>query len=319
MQYGPRITAIILYLYVGQFLSKKRTASALAELFGSPVCAGAVAAMTSRAAGALGGFTGWVRARLAAEPVVHFDETGLRVEGKLRWGHSASTGNYSLIYVHDRRGTEGMDAAGVLPAFTGIAVHDAWAPYDTYQVLTHALCNAHLLRELQAVTDLAEQGSWCWATQAGDALRELNDLVSGALAACTNPDGADLGRLDPVAVAGAVHRYRSAALRGVDATRARTSKLMRKHNALAHRLLDRQDDYLRFTVDPRVPFNNNAERDRRMIKLWQKVSGYLRTLTGTQQFCAIRSYLATAAKHGVHFLAALTTLAEGRPWLPATT
>lgn len=147
--------------YVGQFLSKKRTASALAELFGSPVCAGTVAAMTSRAAGALGGFTGWVRARLAAEPVVHFDETGLRVEGKLRWGHSASTGNYSLIYVHDRRGTEGMDAAGCCPAFTGIAVHDAWAPYDTYQVLTHALCNAHLLRELQAVTDLAEQGSWC--------------------------------------------------------------------------------------------------------------------------------------------------------------
>jgi hypothetical protein len=97
------------------------------------------------------------------------------------------------------------------------------------------------------------------------------------------------------------------------------SKLMGKHNALARRLLDRQGDYLRFTLDPRVPFDNNAaEREIRMIKLRQKVSGCLRTLTGAQQFCAIRSYLATTAKHGIHFFAALTTLAEGRPWLPET-
>lgn len=94
---------------------------------------------------------------------------------------------------------------------------------------------------------------------------------------------------------------------------------MAKHHALARRLLDRQDDYLRFTRDPRVPFDNNAaEREIRMIKLRQKVSGCLRTLTGAQQFCTIRSYLATAAKHGVHFFEALTTLAEGRPWLPET-
>jgi hypothetical protein len=100
-------------------------------------------------------------------------------------------------------------------------------------------------------------------------------------------------------------------------TRTRASKLMAKHHALARRLIDRQDDYLRFTTDPRVPFDNNAaEREMRMVKLRQKVSGCLRTLTGAQQFCAIRSYLATAAKHGIHFFTALTTLAEGRPCLP---
>ena len=120
-------------------------------------------------------------------------------------------------------------------------------------------------------------------------------------------------------LAGAVHRYRSAALLGVAATRTRENKVMAKHHALARRLLDRQDDYLRFTVDPRVPFDNNAaEREIRMIKLRQKVSGCLRTLTGAQQFCSIRSYLATAVKHGIHFFEALTTLAEGRPWLPET-
>ena len=198
-------------------------------------------------------------------------------------------------------------------------MHDVWAPYDTYTSCTHALCGAHVLRELQAVTDLTEEGHWCWATQAGDALRELNELVNDALAACTNPDAPTLEGLDPAALTAAVHRYRSAALLGVQATGARTSKLMGKHNALARRLIDRQDDYLRFTRDPRVPFDNNAaEREIRMIKLRQKVSGCLRTLTGAQQFCAIRSYLATAAKHGIHFFAALTTLAEGHPWLPET-
>lgn len=312
VQYGPRITAIIVYLYVGQFLSRKRTAAALAELFGAPVSAGTVAAMTTRAAGGLDGFTEWVRAHLVAAQVVNFDETGLRVAGKLRWVHSASTGKYSLITVHDRRGTKGMDAAGVLPAFTGIAVHDAWAPYDTYKTITHALCGAHVLRELQAVTDLADADTWCWATQVGDALRELNELVNDTFAASDT-----LEDIDSAALADAVHRYRSAALLGVEATRARESKLMSKQNALARRLIDRQDDYLRFTLDPRVPFDNNAaEREIRMIKLRQKVSGCLRTLTGAQQFCTIRGYLATAAKHGIHFFDALTTLAEGRPWLP---
>jgi transposase len=317
VQYGPRITAIIVYLYVGQFLSKKRTAAALAELFGTPISEGTVAAMTTRAAKGLGGFLEWVRANLAAAEVVNFDETGLRVEGRLRWVHSASTGKYSLIFVHDRRGTRGMDAAGVLPEFAGVAVHDAWAPYDTYSRITHALCNAHVLRELQAVTDTTPEGQWCWAQQSADALREMNQLVKDALATSLNRD--DLDGIDATALAAAIHRYHSAALLGVEATRTRATKLMAKHHALARRLIDRQDDYLRFTLDPRVPFDNNAaEREVRMVKLRQKVSGCLRTLTGAQQFCAIRSYLATAAKHGIHFFAALTTLAEGRPCLPIT-
>ncbi|MEV6980423.1 transposase, partial [Sphaerisporangium sp. NPDC051017] len=112
--------------------------------------------------------------------------------------------------------------------------------------------------------------------------------------------------------------WRSAALIGRNDTAARSGTLMKKHNALATRILARQDDYLRFTRDQRVPFDNNAaERKIRMIKLRQKVSGCLRTLAGAEQFCAIRSYLATARKHGVGFFHALVELAEGRPWLPA--
>ncbi|WP_285509833.1 transposase [Actinokineospora sp. NBRC 105648] len=114
----------MVYLYVRQFLSNQHTAQALAGLFGAAVSPGAVASMTRRAATGLSGFLDVVRERIGGSEVAHFDETGLRVEGKLRLVHSASTGKYSLIAVHDKRGRVAMDAAGVLPSFTGVAVHD---------------------------------------------------------------------------------------------------------------------------------------------------------------------------------------------------
>ncbi|GER97942.1 hypothetical protein Acor_00040 [Acrocarpospora corrugata] len=313
VQYGTRITAIVLYLYIGQFLSKDRTAQALSELFGVPVSGATVLAMAARAAARLDGFLARACAEVAVSPVAHFDETGFRVAGRLHWVHSASTGKWSLITVHRKRGTEAMGAAGVLPVFGGVAVHDAWAPYDTYTQVTHALCNAHVLRELQQVIDTTPDGRWCWAAQAADALLEMKARVEAA------PAAGGLDRLDQDALAEQVQLWRSAVVIGANDTKARSSKLMRKQYALAVRMRDRQADYLRFTVDPLVPFDNNAaEREIRMIKLRQKVSGCLRTLAGAEQFCAIRSYLATARKHGVDFFHALVELAEGRPWLPGT-
>jgi transposase len=313
VQYGPRITAIVVYLYVGQFLSKKRTAQALAELFGTPVCDATVASMTARAADGLDGFLTRVGGRIAEAEVAGFDETGLRVAGRLAWVHCARTGKYTLITCHPQRGRDGINDAGVLGRFRGVAVHDAWAPYDTYVDVAHQLCCAHAQRELAAVADVAGPDvDWCWATQAGDTLVAMQKLVAEAVAA-----GADA--LDPDALADQVQLYRSAAQLGLTQTAARSSTVMRKHHALARRLLDRQDDYLRFTTNWRIPADNNgSERDIRMIKLRQKVSGCLRTLTGATQFCAIRSYLSTAAKHGKHSFDVLVMLTEGRPWLPAT-
>ena len=314
VQYGPRITAIILYLYVGQFMSKKRTAQALAELFGTPVSQGTVATMTTRAADGLDGFLDQVKDRIVESETAGFDETGLRVAGKLHWVHCARTGRYTLITCHTKRGREGIDDMGVLGLFRGVAVHDAWAPYDTYIESEHQLCCAHALRELQGVADTAPpDAQWCWATQVSDALVATQHLAADAIAT-----GAD--RIDPDALAEQVRRYRSAAQIGLTETAARSDKPMQKHNALARRLLDRQDDYLRFTTGRRIPADNNgSERDIRMIKLRQKVSGCLRTLTGAKQFCAIRSYLSTAAKHGRNFFDTFVMLAEGQPWLPATT
>jgi len=126
--------------------------------------------------------------------------------------------------------------------------------------------------------------------------------------------------VDPVALAAQVHSLRSAALIGASQTAARSGALMKKHHALARRLLDREGDYLRFTRDLRAPPDNNGtERDIRMANLRQKVSGSLRTLTGASQFCAIRSYLSTAAKHNLSFFDALVMLTNGEPWMPATT
>ena len=311
VQYGPRIAAAIVYLYIGQSLSKQRTAQALAELFGIPLSSGTVAGITARAAGRLGRFLEHAREQIAGSEVAGFDETGFRVDGRLHWVHCARTGKYTLLTVHPRRGIEAMEAMGILPSFTGIAIHDAWAPYDTYTTPDHQLCCAHALRELQAVTDATAEGQWCWATQAAEALTAMQELVAEAIS-----QGRDV--IDPAALAAQVHLYRSAALAGASQTAARSGKLMKKHNALARRLLARQDDYLRFTRDWRVsPDNNGSERDIRMTKLRQKVSGCLRTLAGARQFCAICSYLSTAAKHGLSFFAALVMLTENQPWAPA--
>jgi transposase len=312
VQYGPRIAAVIVYLYAGQFLSKERTAQALAELFGIPCSSGTVAALTARAAGRLDGFVEQVRQDIMASDVAGFDETGFRVEGRLAWVHCARTGKYTLLMVHPKRGTKAMEAMGILPRFAGVAVHDAWAPYDTYMAPDHQLCCAHALRELQAVTDAAPQGQWCWAAQAAGALTAMQQLVSEAIRHGQYAP-------DPAALAAQIRLFRSAALIGASQTAARSRPLMKKHNALARRLLDRQDDYLRFTADLRAPPDNNGtERDIRMAKLKQKVSGCLRTMTGARQFCAIRSYLSTAAKHGLGLLDALVMLTQGRPWIPVT-
>lgn len=313
VQYGPRMTALIVYLYVGQFLSKKRTTQAIAELFGVPVSEGTVATTTKRAADTLGEFAEQVRQRITNAEVAHFDETGFRVDGRLAWLHSASTEQYSLVTVHRKRGTEAMNAAGVLPRFTGVAVHDAWAPYDRYTAATHALCNAHLLRELHAVIDTwPDDGSWCWAKQIRTALLDLKTAVDQAKAAGQT-------NLDPTILDRHARRiHHAATIAAADHTR--TGTLARKHRALARRIRNRHDDYLRFATDFTVPFDNNsAEQEIRMAKLRQKISGSMRTLTGAHHFATIRSYTATARKHGIALLDALAQLAAGKPWLPQTT
>jgi transposase len=310
VQYGPRLAATGVYLMHGQFLSKDRTATALGELFDAPVAPGTVASWVRRCAKTLDTFGRVVAERVRSAPLAFFDETGFRSAGCLHWLHSASTGLFVHVSVHRRCGTGGIDAADILPGFTGVAMHDAWAPYDTYTEATHALCSAHALRELVAVRERGSEPARSAAERTIDALLALKTAADAAHAA-------EAEQIPDAVKDRDVATLRRAVADGLAATAARSSKTEAKHHALFKRLHKRHDDYLRWVHDLRLPFDNNAaEQTIRMAKLRIKVSGCLRTPQGAEDFAAIRTYLATADRHGQRMLDALTQAMRGSPWLP---
>ena len=287
-------------------------------MLGAPLASGTLAAVVAEGAAGLGGFVEVVRERLAAAPVAHFDETGARVAGRLHWVHSASTSLLTLLTlltVHAKRGKVAMDAAGVLGGFAGVAVHDGWSPYWRYQDITHALCGAHLLRELEAIGEEPGQG---WA--AG-----MAELLCDAELVADRARQAGSGQVNEAARARLVARHQRLLADGQRANpppRLRRPGHARQRRSPAARLLARLDTHraevLCFLDDVRVPFTNNqAERDLRMVKLQQKISGCWRTLAGAEAFLAVRSYLSTAGKQGMNPLDVLRRLVEGNPWLPA--
>ncbi|NMO51472.1 IS66 family transposase [Actinoplanes sp. TBRC 11911] len=310
VQYGPRVRAIASYLVGYQHLPYQRAGETLADLLGVSMSAGTLSTIVTQTGEGLDEFLAIVRDLIAAAPVAHFDETGLRVDGKLAWVNAAATENLALFSVHPNRGHEGMKAAGILPVFTGIAVHDGFSPYRAYGT-AHQLCNAHHLRELAAILDT--QPTQTWAADLSRLLAEINTMARYA-----RTHGADT--ISPRLLAGYRKRYDSLlayahALHPPPAGREARSSIVR----LLARLREHADDVLRFAYNLAVPFDNNlVERDIRMVKLRQKISGGLRTWTGAHTFCAIRSYLTTTRKHGINALDALTQLHTGHTWLPQT-
>jgi transposase len=312
--YGPGVRALVCYLCVHQHLPVDRAAQLLGDVLGAPLATGTLAAVVAEGAAGLVGFVEAVRAQLAGAPVAHFDETGARVAGRLHWVHSASTSLLTLLSVHAKRGKVAMDQAGVLPGFGGVAVHDGWSPYWRYDV-THALCGAHLLRELEAITEEPGQG---WAAGMAELLVDVKLAGDRARAA-------GLPRVDDTARARLHARYErlladgQAANPPPPATDRRGGRTRRSPAArLLARLDAHREEVLRSLDDTRVPFDNNqGERDLRMVKLQQKISGCWRTPAGAEAFLALRSYVATARKHEMNPLAVLGQLFEGHPWLPA--
>ncbi|WP_223884414.1 IS66 family transposase [Micromonospora craniellae] len=190
-----------------------------------------------------------VRDALTSAPVVHADESGLRVAGKLHWVHVATTGKHTLVWAHPRRGRAGIDAGQVMASMAGIAVRDAWAPYDIYTPAAHQLCCAHLLRELTAAGERVPGA--VWPGQAADALLRLKTAADTARAHAASG-------IDPDLLAEQTGLFRQAALVAVKDHQHEKSKTGRKLTALGRRMRDRIDDCLRFAVDLRSPFDNNA-------------------------------------------------------------
>jgi transposase len=310
-QYGPRVRAIGAYLVGYQHLPYERACETLADLLGVGMSVGTLVTVTARTSTGLTGFLELIREQIAAAPLAHFDETGLRVAAGGAWVHSASTAALSLFTVHESRGHEGIAAAGVLPVFAGVAVHDGWTPYRRYG-LAHQLCNAHHLRELAAVIDT--DPTQTWANDLARLLTEINDMTRHArTVGATKIEEQLLG----------VYRHRYQTIIDIGRAANPPPHGVRAKRSLATNLLARlrgfASDVLRFAYDLRVPFDNNlAERDIRMVKLRQKISGGLRTWHGAETFCAIRSYLSTARKHNLNALQALTQLHAGHTWLPRT-
>ena len=233
----------------------------------------------------------------------------------MAWVHTARTETLTLYTVNDKRGVEAMTAAGVLNALppTTVLIHDGWAPYWKLAVL-HGLCGAHLGRELVAASEI--EGQALWAEPLDRLLREINRTTSRARAA----GGTELA---PSLLDTYQRRYDALINAGWAANREhqrgdRGKRKRPKHVNLLDRLDTQRHEVLRFATDLRVPFTNNgSEQDIRPLKIRMKISGCLRTTTGAQQFCRLRSYLSTARKQGQSAHAVLRALHEGKPWLPA--
>jgi transposase len=307
VQYGPGVAAVVVYLLVRQHLPVARVAELCSDLLGVPVSTGWIGGQLSRAASVLSGFDTRARQVLRGAPVAHFDESGGRAAGRTRWVHSASTGTATVYDLHDKRGRAAMDAAAILPGFTGIAVHDCWQPYFTYTDVAHAVCNAHILRELIGWHD-RDPDRHRWAGQAIDLLGEAHTAVLAAREA-GHP------ALPAATVAGWRRRWAEIITAGQEANPRPPGR--DPVGALLNRLHGAATEIWRFAHDLRVPFDNNqAERDIRMVKLQLKISGCWRTTTGAQHWLRVRSYISTTIKNQLPVLPALRDALTGNPWLP---
>ena len=315
-QYGPRVKSVAVYLKEYQLLPYERLTEIMRDLFACQTLSeGTLANFSTACSRQLEPVDVFIRDLVIQSKVVGFDETGMRAVGSLHWLHTASTECLTWYFAHKRRGNEAMDAAGILPNFQGRAVHDFWSPYLKYDC-SHGLCNGHLLRELIFLWEEQDQS---WAKTMIDHLLVIKEAVDTARnAGLTSLPSADLS--------GFHHLY----LRIVDSgyTQNPTTEAPpgpkrggRRKQSKARNLLDRFRDHpesiLAFMYDFDVPFDNNlSERDLRMEKLRQKISGTFRSLGALVDFCRIRSYVSTARKNGLTALDALRRIYQGDPFMP---
>jgi transposase len=307
----------MVYLMEGQLLPSDRVCELLSEVFGCELSEGTLYNTRAQCYEQLEPVEQHLKEGMQEVEVGHFDETGMRVKGKGMWLHVACTSGLTYYFIHTNRGQVAMDAMDILPNFDGISVHDGLSSYAQYDC-EHALCNAHHLRELLFIVERYEQ---LWADLMIALLLEIKDQVEVAkadeLSALTSEQLADFER-----------RYQKLIEQGLKANPPPPidpgipPKRGRPKQSPAKNLLDRlqtnQSAVLAFMYDFRVPFDNNqAERDLRMMKLKQKISGTFRSLEGAQMFCRIRGYISTLRKQGVNVLQAIRQVFLGNPFFPA--
>ena len=307
VQYGPRVHGLAVYLNTAHFIPLERTGQILEALCGARPSDGTIALNLKLASGRLAGFETRLKSALFHQPVLHADETGSKVNGKLQWLHVVSCKQLTLYGHHPQRGLAALEAMNVLPQFGGVVVHDAWGTYFRLPG-QHALCNAHLLRELRG---LAEHHGQTWA---GELRTALQSVYHQQKAGTLTPEGkaAFRARFDALVAAGLTA---NPAAEPVPKQRGRVKQTPGRNLAL--RCVQHRTAMLRFLEDERVPFDNNqAERDIRMACVKRKVSGGFRSAEGGLTFCRIRSYVSTLQKQGLNAWHGLVSVFRGDILMP---
>lgn len=288
VQYGSGAKAFATLLNQHYLLPFAKVSDLFDTLFGQPFNVSTLQSSNEAVYAALETTETAIKAAIIDSPVAHFDETGLHINGKLNWLHVAATEQHTYYFAHAKRGTPALqDIPSVLPHFKGTAVHDCWSSYFKFDNCQHALCNAHLMRELQA----AVERGYTWATNLQNQFKELLELK--------NKD-----KLTPKIV----KKYRKnikfhlkIIQKGLAQSDDPNTKIVQKTKALINRLKQHLEKFLAFAENPQVPFTNNlAERDIRMVKLKTKISGGFRTEKGAYIFARIKSVIATARKQNIN-------------------
>ena len=302
VQYGARICAFVVYLLNYQLLPEDRLAELLSDLFGLKIVPATIARMSAACAQRFLGFVDALRERVATAQVKHMDETGFRIGGRTQWLHIFSTALLTFYRVASKRGS-------LLSGVTGIVVHDHWKPYYTMKGVLHALCNAHHLRELKALVEIEKEQ---WAQNMQRLLRRTCHAVNLAKerGVRLKPPLIELFHrsYDRILKGGfAFHEAQPPLVRAPGERKPRGRQRRRVGHNLLLRLSTRREDVLRFLIDADVPFTNNqAERDGRMMKVKQKISGGFRSEEGANIFVTIRSVISTAKKQGWNVLETLS-------------
>lgn len=307
-QYGNYLRSIAVYFNNYELIPIERTAEIFEDIFNVPLSEGTIVKALTKCAEKLIGFEDWVIEKIKQSRAVNFDESGVNIGGSLHWMHSAGTSLLTAYFVHKRRGSEAFDAVGILPDFKGIAIHDHWPAYFKY-TCKHALCNAHHIRELAFAY---EQEGQKWAQEMIDCLLEIKESV-------------DMKRMEGKLIDESIMRqyerkYQKIIQQGFlinpfpeeEIIKKRGRKKLTKTLNLLIRLRDFKKETLGFMYDLDIPFDNNlAERDIRMIKVQQKISGLFRTICGAEKFCRIRSFISTVKKQNLNVIDSIYQIING--------
>lgn len=315
VQYGNRIKSLAAYLNNYHFIPLERTSDFFEDVFGHRISQATILQANRLAEDKIKPANEAIKQQLINADVVHFDESGSRVNGILHWLHVASTPSLTYYGIHKKRGKEAMDDIGILPYFTGIAIHDAWAPYFNYVNIVHALCNAHHLRDLKFIDGQYNQE---WEMEMFSLLLDIKKEVDKA-----SPFN---DCLDDAKILDFEKQYDQIIENGLQLNPPPPPPEKKKRGRLKQsppkNLLDRlklrKEEVLLYMHDFSVPFDNNlGERDIRMMKVKQKVSGSFRTMEGARIFCSIRGYISTARKNGCSVIDAIRDAFDGKPFIPS--